>query len=64
VRALFVGVCAAFLLASTASAAPEQTPARLANYCSPSGDVCYGIFNDRGRFIRFQLTLAARYFGR
>ena len=62
-RAVFVVVCAAFALATAASAGTVQTPPRLAGYCSPSGDVCYGIFNDR-RWIRFQLTLAARYFGR
>ena len=53
----------ALAVATASSAAPEQTPVRIASYCSPSGDVCYGILND-GRWIRFNLTLAARYFGR
>jgi hypothetical protein len=64
VRAVLVALFTGLALATTASAAPEQTPVRIATYCSPSGDVWYGIFNDRNRFIRFQLTLAARYFGR
>lgn len=51
------------MLVAPASAAPEQAPPRIASYCSSSGDVCYGIFDDH-RFIRFQLTLAARYFSR
>jgi hypothetical protein len=63
-RAVLVASVAGLALATAASAAPEQTPPRIATYCSPSGDVCYGIFNDRNRTIRFQLTLAARYFGR
>jgi hypothetical protein len=36
---------------------------RIASYCSPSGDVCYGIFDNSGT-ISFELTLAARYFAR
>jgi hypothetical protein len=63
VRVLLVALCLAAALAASATAAPEQTSPRIANYCSPSGDVCYGIFDDR-RFIRFNLGLAARYFSR
>jgi hypothetical protein len=36
---------------------------RIASYCSPSGDVCYGVFRAQG-LIRFKLTLAAKYFRR
>ena len=57
---LLVTIAALLAIATPASAAPE---ARVASYCSPSGDVCYGIFDDRG-VIRFQLTLAAKYFSR
>jgi hypothetical protein len=57
---LLVTIAALLAIATPASAAPE---ARIASYCSPSGDVCYGIFDDRG-VIRFQLTLAAKYFSR
>jgi hypothetical protein len=65
VRAVIAALCAALALASAASAQPEQLSPRIASYCSPSGDVCYGIFTDPARVaIRFQLTLAARYFGR
>jgi hypothetical protein len=53
-------VAAALLAATAASAAPA---ARLASYCSPSGDVCYGAFNRGGRLI-LQITTAARYFTR
>jgi hypothetical protein len=65
VRVVPVAVCAVVAAAFTtgAAAAPVQSQQRIASYCSPSGDVCYGIFRDQS-FIRFQLTLAARYFGR
>jgi hypothetical protein len=53
-------VASALLAAPAASAAPA---ARLASYCSPSGDVCYGAFNRGGRLI-LQITTAARYFTR
>ncbi len=48
-------------LAAPASAAPA--PRTLASYCSPSGDVCYGVVK-RGGVIRFEITTAARYFTR
>ena len=60
-RAALAVLVAALAVASAASAAPD---ARIASYCSPSGDLCYGIFRDAGNVTRFQLTLAARYFGR
>jgi hypothetical protein len=62
---LFAATATTLLLAvaAPASAAREETPPRIASYCSPSGDLCYGIFADP-RFIRFHLTLAARYFDR
>jgi hypothetical protein len=47
-------------LAGGASAAQQ---ARLPSYCSPSGDVCYGI-QKAGAGYNFRLTLAAKYFSR
>jgi hypothetical protein len=65
VRAVIAALCAALALAGAASAQPEQLNPRIASYCSPSGDLCYGIFRDPARVSpRFQLTLAARYFTR
>ena len=37
--------------------------ARLPSYCSPSGDVCYGIAHAGGAYS-LKLTLAAKYFSR
>ena|SRR5918992_1279766 len=56
-RIAFVLVCVAATFCASATAAPEAT------YCSPSGDVCYGITNKRG-VVRLHLGLAARYFTR
>jgi hypothetical protein len=57
---LAVTAAAALALLGGASAADQ---ARLPSYCSPSGDVCYGIFKVSGTHS-FRLTLAARYFSR
>jgi hypothetical protein len=46
--------------AGSPAAAPPRT---LASYCSPSGDVCFGIINRSGA-VYLELTTAARYFGR
>ena len=59
-RILLAAACLAALACPTATAAPDG---RIAARCSASGDVCYGVFDDKGT-IRFQLTLAARYFTR
>jgi hypothetical protein len=59
-RLLLVGVC---LVAVACASATAASSGRIASYCSASGDVCYGVFDDRG-VIRFQLTLAAKYFTR
>jgi hypothetical protein len=37
--------------------------AALASYCSPSGDVCYGVFKRSGH-VSLEITTAARYFPR
>ena len=49
------------LLAVVSAQAASQT--RVKSYCSPSGDVCYGIFKS-GSTYSFRLTLAAKYFQR
>jgi hypothetical protein len=54
--ALLAGVAAAG--ASTAA-----KPKTIKSYCSPSGDVCYGVFAANGGF-HFQITTVARYFQR
>jgi hypothetical protein len=59
-RSLLCALIAA-LVAIAPSAAAEQS--RLKSYCSPSGDVCYGIFK-RSSVYSFRLTLAAKYFQR
>jgi len=51
----------AVLVAVAPSAAADQT--RVKSYCSPSGDVCYGIFKAGGTYS-FRLTLAKKYFSR
>lgn len=46
-----------------ASAGVASSAKTLASYCSPSGDICYGIRTDGAR-VFLQLTTAARYFDR
>jgi hypothetical protein len=62
-RALPAALVGAFalLLAVPAHAAPA--PKTLRSYCSPSGDLCFGVFA-QGRVVRFKITTAARYFSR
>jgi hypothetical protein len=50
------------LAAGSASAADPQPRKYVARYCSPSGDVCLGIFQATG--IVFEIRTAARYFAR
>jgi len=51
-------------LAVLLTAAAFTTPVRtVASYCSPSGDVCYGIFK-RGGKVSLEITTAAKYFNR
>jgi hypothetical protein len=61
-RLLLLAAVSAVALAGlgTASARDEL---RIKSYCSPSGDVCYGVFQSGGKY-QFKLTLAARYFSR
>jgi hypothetical protein len=44
------------LLAATLAASPNP-------YCSPSGDLCYGIRRERGLIV-MRITTIERYFGR
>jgi len=51
-------------LPSVASARPfAERATTLASYCSPSGDVCYGLIRRNG-VVRAELTTAAHYFNR
>jgi hypothetical protein len=38
-------------------------PTKIASYCSPSGDVCYGISKRSGK-LSLEITTAAKYFNR
>ena len=62
-RFLVVGLVllAALLRASATRAAPADRT--VASYCSPSGDVCYGVFGRAGK-VYLRITTAAHYFGR
>jgi hypothetical protein len=49
------------VLAAGIALAPP--PKAIVSYCSPSGDVCYGVFRRSGH-LSLEITTAARYFGR
>jgi hypothetical protein len=53
------------LLAAVVGLGPPATSpgTKVAAYCSPSGDVCYGVFGRRHR-VYLRITTAARYFSR
>jgi hypothetical protein len=61
-RFLLIGLAllAALLLASATRAAPADKT--LSAYCSPSGDVCFGVFGRAGK-VYLRITTAAHYFG-
>lgn len=60
-KVVFLGLVVALVVAVPVSiGAPAKA---LASYCSPSGDVCYGIFN-RGGKVSLEITTAAKYFNR
>jgi hypothetical protein len=58
---------AAAVLVALAALAPSASraaaPRTLTSYCSPSGDVCYGVRVRTGA-VRLEITTAARYFPR
>jgi hypothetical protein len=58
--ALTAAVIAAVAPATATAAAPKRT---LASYCSPSGDLCYGVL-DRSGAVYLEITTFARYFER
>jgi hypothetical protein len=51
-----------FFLCSVAAVEANRSTT-IASYCSPSGDVCYGILN-RGGKVSLEITTAAKYFNR
>ncbi len=53
----------ALLAVSLATASPTARSKTIASYCSPSGDVCYGILKRNGH-ISLEITTAALYFKR
>jgi hypothetical protein len=57
VRAALVALCVAAVVCASAGAASAPT------YCSPSGDLCYGITTDQTG-VKFRLSLFAKYFNR
>jgi hypothetical protein len=60
-KLVFLGLVVALAVAvPTSSGAPEKA---LTSYCSPSGDVCFGIFN-RSSKVSLEITTAAKYFKR
>jgi hypothetical protein len=56
-----IAVILALTIALLAPASASAT--KVASYCSETGDVCYGIYVNRGAYT-FRLTLAAKYFAR
>ena len=62
-RLAFLAAISALALASLGSA-QARDDLRIKSYCSTTGDVCYGVFQDGAGTYRFKLTLAAKYFPR
>jgi hypothetical protein len=62
--ARFIPVVALIAGLAVAPLALSADQGRVASHCSSSGDVCYGIFKSDLGAVRFQLTLAAKYFAR
>jgi hypothetical protein len=60
-RAILLGVLSALVVATSASAATR--PKTLSSYCSPSGDLCFGVLNRSGA-VSLEITTFARYFAR
>lgn len=58
------GLLAVLGSAVAAAGFPVTAGAKIvSSYCSPSGDLCYGVF-DRGGRVQLRITTAARYFQR
>lgn len=60
-RLALTAALAVVLIAALPAGASQHK--RVKSYCSPSGDVCYGVFSGAGGYS-FRLTLAAKYFQR
>jgi hypothetical protein len=58
---VLLAVLAVGVAFAPASVSPPTST--IASYCSPSGDVCYGIFRRSGH-VSLEITTAARYFQR
>jgi hypothetical protein len=63
VRAAAASVAVAYMILGVATTGEAAATRTVASYCSPSGDICYGVF-DRGGKVFLQITTAARYFSR
>jgi hypothetical protein len=62
-RFLLVGLAALSALALASGSRASAADRTISAYCSPSADVCYGVFGRAGKpFLR--ITTAAHYFGR
>jgi hypothetical protein len=62
-RLLLIGVLLAGGLLAGSAARAASSDTTLSAFCSPSGDVCYGVFARAGK-VYLRITTAARYFGR
>ena len=60
-RMVAFGVVLAAIIEASANAGTRER--RIASYCSPSGDVCFGIFA-RNREVLLRISTAAHYFSR
>jgi hypothetical protein len=63
VRVLPAVLLAGALAATLAATATAARPRPVASYCSPSGDLCFGVI-DRSGAVYLELSTFARYFGR
>jgi hypothetical protein len=61
-RLVAVGL-AAFALSLAAAGSASGSVTTLVSYCSPSGDVCFGVVKRSG-VLRAEITTAAHYFRR
>lgn len=62
-RLVLPALAAAVLAAALAAPADAARARPLASYCSPSGDLCFGVI-DRTGAVYLELSTFARYFGR
>ena len=61
-RLAAIALAVLLLVLATATPGAGETdagPRTIASYCSPSGDVCYGIFKRSGK-VSLEITTAAR----